>query len=61
MKEFFKWMLIILLAILMCPFLLILWTVVVAIFEFVIGLFIIAAPILIPICTVWAMIEYFDD
>lgn len=45
----------------MCPFLLILWTVVVAIFEFVIGLFIIAAPILIPICAVWAVVEYFDD
>ena len=61
MKEFFKWLLIILLAVLMCPFLLILWTVAVAIFELIIGLFIITSPILIPMCAVWAVIEYFDE
>ena len=60
MKEFFKWLLIILLAVLMCPFLLILWTVAIAVFELIIGLFIITAPVFIPICAVWAVVEYFD-
>lgn len=60
MKEFFKWVLIILLAVLTCPFLLILCGAIVVILELLIALFIIGLPFIIPICAVWSIAEYFD-
>lgn len=61
MKEFFKWVLIILLAVLTCPFLLLLCGAIVVILELLIALFIIGLPFIIPTIAVWSIVDYFDE
>jgi len=61
MKEFFKWVLIILLAVLTCPFLLLLCGAIVVILELFITLFIIGLPFIIPVIAVWSIAEYFNE